>query len=59
MEPGADLMLLHPDGSEEVLVDGGKGSVTDPVISFDGESVCYSYLYDLEKHNQWSPARGS
>ncbi len=52
-------MLLHPDGSEEVLVDGGKGSVTDPVISFDGESVCYSYLYDLEKHNQWSPARGS
>src|SRR5262245_52135806 len=23
MEPGADLMLLHPDGSEEVLVRGG------------------------------------
>lgn len=57
MEPGADLMLLHPDGSEEVLVDGGKGSVTDPVISFDGEWVYYSYLYDLEKHNQWSPSR--
>ncbi|MFM9962167.1 MAG: hypothetical protein ACKV2Q_13180 [Planctomycetaceae bacterium] len=57
MEPGADLMLLHPDGSEEVLVDGGKGSVTDPVISLDGESVYYSYLYDLEKHNQWSPPR--
>ncbi len=57
MEPGADLMLLHPDGSEEVLVDGGKGSVTDPVISFDGEWVYYSYLYDLEKHNQWSPPR--
>lgn len=57
MEPGADLMLLHPDGSEELLVDGGKGSVTDPVISFDGEWVYYSYLYDLEKHNQWSPPR--
>jgi hypothetical protein len=57
MEAGADLMLLHPDGSEEVLVDGGKGSVTDPVISFDGEWVYYSYLYDLEKHNQWSPSR--
>src|ERR1051325_802320 len=23
MEPGADLMLLHPDGSEEQLVAGG------------------------------------
>jgi hypothetical protein len=57
MEPGADLMLLHPDGSEEVLVDGGKGSVTDPVISYDGEWVYYSYLYDLEKHSQWSPPR--
>src|SRR5215472_2243713 len=31
MNAGADLMLLHPDGSEEVLVPGGKGSVTDPV----------------------------
>lgn len=57
IEPGADLMLLHPDGSEEVLVDGGKGSVTDPVISFDGEWVYYSYLYDLQNYNQWSPPR--
>ena len=32
MAPGADLMLLHPDGSEEVLVRGGeKGAVQDPV----------------------------
>jgi len=23
MDPGADLMLLHPDGTEEVLVKGG------------------------------------
>ncbi|NIP96361.1 MAG: hypothetical protein GWO24_24175, partial [Akkermansiaceae bacterium] len=37
MEPGADLMLLHPDGSEELLVAGGDGSVTDPYVSFDGE----------------------
>src|SRR5262249_22940801 len=27
MEPGADLMLLHPDGKEELLVAGGDGSV--------------------------------
>ncbi|MCI0357401.1 MAG: hypothetical protein L0211_02825, partial [Planctomycetaceae bacterium] len=55
MEPGADLMLLHPDGQEEVLVDGGDGSVTDPMISFDGQWVYYSYLYDLRQHSQWDP----
>jgi len=60
MEPGADLMLLHPDGSEELLVEGGKGSVTDPMVSFDGQWVYYSHLYNLEKRNQWSPpAEGS
>src|SRR5262245_21091527 len=35
MEPGADLMLLHPDGREELLVAGGEGSITDPVVSLD------------------------
>ena len=48
MDPGADLMLLHPDGSEEVLVKGGAGSVTDPVVSFDGEWVYYSLFHDLK-----------
>ncbi len=47
MDPGGDLMLLHPDGSEEVLVEGGKGSVLDPYVSFDGESVYYSKLENL------------
>jgi hypothetical protein len=47
MDPGADLMLRHPDGTEEVLVTGGKGSVTDPVVSFDGEWVYYSLFHDL------------
>src|SRR5258707_7200287 len=37
MEPGADLMLLHPDGSEARLVEGGDGSITDPMVSFDGQ----------------------
>lgn len=32
MEPGADLMLLHPDGSEELLVEGGR--VRSPTRSF-------------------------
>lgn len=57
MQPGADLMLLHPDGSEELLVDGGKGSVTDPVVSFDGQWVYFTHIYNLEKANQWNPPR--
>ena len=55
--PGGDLMLLHPDGKEEVLVEGGKGSVTDPYVSFDGEWVYYSHFDDLTKRNRSRPAR--
>ncbi len=47
MEPGADLMLLHPDGTEEVLFPGGNGSAVDPYVSFDGEWVFFSYFPDL------------
>src|SRR5262245_30656829 len=39
VDVGGDLMLLHPDGTEECLVPGGKGTVTDPNVSFDGEWV--------------------
>jgi hypothetical protein len=48
MDPGADLMLLHPDGTEDVLVRGGAGSVTDPMVSFDGEWVYYSLFHDMK-----------
>lgn len=48
MDAGADLMLLHPDGTEEVLVKGGAGSVTDPMVSFDGEWVYYSLFHDMK-----------
>ena len=48
MDAGADLMLLHPDGREEVLVEGGEGSVTDPIVSFDGEWVYYSQFHDMK-----------
>jgi len=47
IDPGADLMLLHPDGTEEVLVAGGDGAVTDPFVSFDGEWVYYSRFADV------------
>src|SRR5262245_6158268 len=49
VDAGGDLMLLHPDGSEERLVEGGTGSVTDPFVSFDGEWVYYSLFDDLRQ----------
>ncbi len=47
LDPGADLMLLHPDGSEEVLVDCEVCGVTDPMVSFDANWVYYSLFHDL------------
>ncbi len=47
LDPGADLVLLHPDGSEEVLVAAGNGAVTDPFVSFDAQWVYYSYFPDV------------
>ncbi|MBL8795771.1 MAG: hypothetical protein JNM56_17840 [Planctomycetia bacterium] len=48
MDAGGDLMILYPNGKEEVLVAGGAGSVTDPMVSFDGEWVYYSLFHDLK-----------
>src|SRR5262249_17207692 len=53
MDPHGDLMLLHPDGSEEQLVEGGAdGSVTDPYVSFDGKWVFFSHLKGLKGTSQ-------
>ena len=53
MDPGGDLMLLHPDGSEDLLVRGGDdGSVTDPAVSFDGQWVYYSHIHGLKGTSQ-------
>src|SRR5207249_1958370 len=57
LEPGADLMLLHPDGKEERLVEGGDGSVTDPMVSFDGQWVFYTHIHNLKNASQWNPPR--
>jgi hypothetical protein len=46
VEPGSDLMLLHPDGSEELLYEGGIGAVADPFVSLDGKKVYFSYFHD-------------
>src|SRR5262245_27206038 len=47
IDPGADLLLRHPDGSEELLVAGGDGAVTVPFVSFDAQWVYYSYFPDV------------
>jgi hypothetical protein len=57
IEPGADLMLLHPDGKEELLVAGGDGSITDPMISFDAQWCYYVHLHNMQKASQWTPPR--
>jgi hypothetical protein len=43
--PGTDLMLLHPNGGEEVLDEGGPGAIQDPYVSFDGQWVYYSKFH--------------
>jgi hypothetical protein len=48
MEPGSDLVLLRPDGSEQVLVEAGEGAVADPMVSLDGEWVFFSFLPTLK-----------
>jgi len=57
LDPGADLMLLHPDGREEVLVAAGNGGVTDPFVSFDAQWVYYSLFPDL-RPSALNPQRG-
>lgn len=63
MDAGADLMLLHPDGGEEVLVKTEPGcSVADPAVSFDGQWVYYAYLRGLApegKETRPQPASSS
>lgn len=62
VEPGTDLMLLHPDGTEEVLVPGGNGGIIDPYVSFDGLWVYYSKFHDqrdqaLDRQRPGNPSR--
>lgn len=47
IDPGADLILRRPDGSEEVLVSCTVCSVTDPMVSFDAQWVYYSLFHDV------------
>ncbi len=50
LRASTDLMLLHPDGGEELLVAGGNGAIADPYVSFDARWIYYSYFHDLSGH---------
>ncbi|MEM7147387.1 MAG: hypothetical protein AAF591_19890 [Verrucomicrobiota bacterium] len=64
---GTDLMLLRPDGTEEVLVssdtdgDGSnRGAIVDPMVSFDGLWVYYVQFHDqtnLQGQRPGDPSR--
>ena len=46
--PGAELRLLHPDGRDESLVPvEAHESITDPVVSFDGQWVYFARFHDM------------
>ena len=62
-EAGSVLMLLHPDGSEELLfprpedaalVDApiDRGAAVDPNVAFDGQRVVFAYYHDRVDVNQ-------
>ncbi|GGZ96815.1 hypothetical protein GCM10008090_01320 [Arenicella chitinivorans] len=51
LDPGADLVLLRTNGTEEILIDCEVCSVTDPFVSFDGQWVFYSLFHDLTQLN--------
>jgi len=55
LEPGADLMLLHPDGKEELLVEGGDGAVTDPAVSYDAQWVYYTRIHSMKNAGAFQP----
>jgi len=58
MDPDAELMLLHPDGSEEVLVKPDAGcSIADPAVSFDGRWVFYTCFCGLAPEKGQSQPR--
>jgi hypothetical protein len=46
--PGAELRLLHPDGRDESLVPvEPQESITDPMVSFDGQWVYFAKFHQM------------
>jgi hypothetical protein len=52
LDAAADLMLLHPDGTEEVLFSAGvNGAVVDPYVSYDARSVVFAFFPNVRNVN--------
>jgi hypothetical protein len=51
-EPGSSLVIIQPDGTEQVLVDAGAdGMVMDPSPSLDGQWVYYAFVPNQRQRN--------
>jgi hypothetical protein len=65
-DPGAQLVVLHPNGAREVLFPLARyrpqidtpaakpltvGSVADPNVSFDGRFAVFTWYHDLTNRN--------
>jgi hypothetical protein len=51
-EPGTDIVICHPDGTDEVLVDAGEvGVAFDPCVSLDGQRIYYALIEDISVVN--------
>jgi hypothetical protein len=49
---GTDLVLIHPDGSEEVVFAAGPlRACVDPCVTYDGRAVLFALFVDPEDHN--------
>jgi hypothetical protein len=59
LQASTDLMLLHPDGSEEILVAGGKGAIADPYVSFDAQWVYYTLYHEVSADPYRLNAKGT
>jgi hypothetical protein len=47
--PGAELRVLYPDGRDESLVPvTEKESITDPMVSFDGQWVYFARFHEMD-----------
>lgn len=49
---GTQLILLQPDGTEQVLFDPGpNGAVADPCVSFDAKTIYFTWFEDPQDIN--------
>jgi hypothetical protein len=50
IEGGADLMRLSPNGATEIIVEcDNTCSIMDPYVSYDGTTVYYSKMLDIDQ----------